>query len=66
MVSVVKISGNVNDTQDYTEQPKVIHGAPDFLVEALGDAGRHARAAVSAPSLTMGVAVAIEGIFQIA
>ncbi|MDA8767387.1 RidA family protein [Planktomarina temperata] len=65
LVRVVKLSGFVNSTQDYTEQPKVINGASDFLVEALGDAGRHARAAVSAPSLPLGVAVEIEGIFQI-
>ena len=66
LVRVVKLSGFVNSTQDYTEQPKVINGASDFLVEALGDAGKHARAAVSSPSLPMGVAVEIEGIFQIA
>ena len=65
LVRVVKLSGFVNSTQDYTEQPKVINGASDFLVEALGDAGKHARAAVSSPSLPMGVAVEIEGIFQI-
>ena len=52
LVRVVKLSGFVNSTQDYTEQPKVINGASDFLVEALGDAGRHARAAVSAPSFS--------------
>jgi len=40
LVRVVKLSGFVNSTQDYTEQPKVINGASDFLVEALGDAGR--------------------------
>lgn len=66
LVRVVKLSGFVNSTQDYTEQPKVINGASDFLVEALEDAGKHARAAVSSPSLPMGVAVEIEGIFQIA
>jgi len=43
----------------------VINGASDFLVEALGDAGRHSRSAVSAASLPLGVAVEIEGIFQI-
>ena len=66
LVRVVKLSGFVNSTQDYTEQPTVINGASDFLVEVLGDAGKHARAAVSSPSLPMGVAVEIEGIFQIA
>jgi enamine deaminase RidA (YjgF/YER057c/UK114 family) len=65
LVRVVKLSGFVNSTQDFTEQPKVINGASDFLVQALGEAGKHARAAVSAPSLPMGVAVEIEGIFQV-
>lgn len=65
LVRVVKLGGFVNSTPDFTEQPQVINGASDFLVEALGDKGRHARAAVSAPSLPLGVAVEIEGIFQI-
>lgn len=62
---VVKLVGFVNSTADYTEQPKVMNGASDFMVEALGDIGRHARSAVSAPSLPLGVAVEIEGIFEI-
>ncbi|QJF52812.1 RidA family protein [Roseobacter ponti] len=62
---VVKLTGFVNSTPDFGDQPKVINGASDFLVEALGDAGRHARSAVSAASLPFGVAVEIEGIFQI-
>lgn len=65
LVRVVKLTGFVNSTLDYTDQPLVINGASDFLVEALGDAGRHARSAVSAASLPLGVAVEIEGIFQI-
>ena len=65
LVRVVKLSGFVNSTQDFLEQPQVINGASNFLVEALGEAGKHARAAVSAPSLPKGVAVEIEGIFQI-
>ena len=65
LVRVVKLSGFVNSTQDFLEQPQVINGASNFLGEALGDAGKHARAAVSAPSLPKGVAVEIEGIFQI-
>ncbi|MCK4713514.1 MAG: RidA family protein, partial [Marinosulfonomonas sp.] len=52
-------------TPDFTDQPKVINGASDFLLELFGDAGRHARAAVSAAALPLGVAVEIEGIFQI-
>ena len=65
LVRVVKLGGFVNSTDDFTDQPKVINGASDFLVELFGEAGRHARAAVSAPSLPLGVAVEIEGIFQI-
>lgn len=65
LVRVVKLTGFVNSTLDFTEQPKVINGASDFLVEALGDMGRHSRSAVSAASLPLGVAVEIEAIFQI-
>lgn len=62
---VVKLTGFVNSAPDFTDQPKVVNGASDFLVEALGDAGRHARSAVSAASLPLGVAVEIEGVFQV-
>lgn len=62
---VVKLTGFVNSTSDATEQPWVINGCSDFLVEALGDKGRHARSAVGA-ILPLGVAVEIEGIFEIA
>ncbi|MDW3223274.1 MAG: RidA family protein [Paracoccaceae bacterium] len=65
LVRVIKLTGFVNSTADFTDQPKVINGASDFLVEALGDAGRHSRSAVSAASLPLGVAVEIEGIFEI-
>ena len=65
LVRVIKLTGFVNSTGDFTDQPKVINGASDFLVEALGDAGRHSRSAVSAAALPLGVAVEIEGIFQI-
>ena len=65
LVRLVKLVGFVNSTQDFTDQPKVINGASDFMVEALGDKGRHARSAVSAASLPFGVAVEIEGIFEI-
>ncbi|HHB80130.1 MAG TPA: RidA family protein [Aliiroseovarius sp.] len=65
LVRVVKLTGFVNSTADFGDQPKVVNGASDFLVEALGDAGRHSRSAVSAASLPFGVAVEIEGIFQI-
>ncbi|SFP33731.1 RidA family protein [Tranquillimonas alkanivorans] len=65
LVRVVKLTGFVNSTGDFTDQPKVINGASDLMVELLGDKGRHARSAVSAASLPMGVAVEIEGIFQV-
>ena len=66
LVRVVKLVGFVNSTPDFGDQPKVINGASDFMVAALGDKGRHARSAVSAASLPFGVAVEIEGIFEIA
>lgn len=62
---VIKLTGFVNSTPDFIEQPQVINGASNFMGEALGDIGKHARAAVSAPSLPLGVAVEIEGVFQI-
>jgi enamine deaminase RidA (YjgF/YER057c/UK114 family) len=62
---VVKLVGFVNCTADFTDQPKVINGASDLMVAVLGDAGRHARSAVGAPSLPLGVAVEIEAIFEI-
>lgn len=62
---VVKLVGFVNSTPDFTDQPKVINGASDLMVAVFGDAGRHARSAVSAASLPLGVAVEIEAILQI-
>lgn len=64
-VRVVKLVGFVNSTPDFTDQPKVINGASDLMVAVLGDKGRHARSAVSAASLPFGVAVEIEGIFEL-
>lgn len=66
VVRLVKIVGFVNSSTDFTQQPQVINGASDFMVEAMGDKGRHARSAVSAGSLPFGVAVEIEAIFEIA
>ena len=63
---VVKLGGFVNSTPDFTDQPKVINGASDLMVAVFGEAGRHARAAVSAPSLPLGAAVEIDGVFEIA
>jgi len=65
LVRVVRLGGFVNCTPDFTDQPKVINGASDFLAEAVGEAGLHARTAVGVPALPMGVAVEIDGIFQI-
>ncbi|MEL6170503.1 MAG: RidA family protein [Pseudomonadota bacterium] len=65
LVRVVKLTGFVNSTPDFAEQPQVINGASNFFGEALGDAGKHARAAVSAAALPLGVAVEIEGVFLI-
>lgn len=65
VVRLVKIVGFVNSTSDFTDQPQVINGASDFLVEVMGDAGRHARSAVSAASLPFAAAVEIEAIFEL-
>ncbi|WP_123794083.1 RidA family protein [Pacificibacter maritimus] len=62
---LVKMVGFVNSTPDFTEQPTVINGASDLMVAVMGDAGRHARSAVSAASLPLGVAVEIEAIFEV-
>ena len=63
---VVRLGGFVSSTPDFTDQPEVINGCSDFLVQVFGDAGRHARSAVSANALPLGVAVEIEAIFQVA
>jgi len=55
----------VNATPDFTQQPEVANGASDFIVQVFGDSGRHARAAVGAGSLPRGVAVEVEGLFEI-
>jgi enamine deaminase RidA (YjgF/YER057c/UK114 family) len=63
---IVKLGGFVNSTPDFTDQPKVINGASDLMVAVFGDAGKHTRAAVSAGSLPLGVAVEIDAIAEIA
>lgn len=63
---VVRLGGFVNSTPDFTDQPEVINGCSNLMVEVFGDKGRHARAAVSAPALPRGVAVEIDAIFEIA
>jgi len=62
---VIKIQGFVNSTPDFTDQPEVINGASDLLVEVLGDAGKHARAAVGMASLPRGVAVEVDAVIEI-
>ncbi|KGJ05800.1 Enamine deaminase RidA, house cleaning of reactive enamine intermediates, YjgF/YER057c/UK114 family [Paracoccus halophilus] len=62
---VVRLGAFVNSTPEFTDQPKVVNGCSDLMVEVFGDKGRHARAAVSAPALPLGVAVEIDGIFEI-
>lgn len=66
IVRLVKIVGFVNCTPDFVDHPKVVNGASDFLVDVLGERGRHARSAVGVAGLPLGVAVEVEAIFEIA
>jgi enamine deaminase RidA (YjgF/YER057c/UK114 family) len=63
--SCIKLTGFVNSTEDFVEQPKVINGASDLIVSVFGDAGMHTRAAVSANSLPLGVSVEVDAIFEL-
>ncbi len=63
--SCVKITGFVNSTDDFTDQPKVINGASDLIASIFGNAGMHARAAVSTNSLPLGVSVEVDAIFEL-
>lgn len=65
VVRCVKLGGFVNCTPDFTDQPVVINGASNLIAEAMGEAGKHARFAVGAPSLPLGVAVEIDAVFEI-
>jgi len=62
---VVRLGGFVNCTADFTDQPKVINGASDLMAEVFGDAGKHARAAVGVNTLPLGVAVEVDGMFEV-
>lgn len=62
---VVRLGGFVNCTPDFTEQPKVVNGASDLMAEVFGDAGKHARAAVGVNTLPLGVAVEVDGMFEV-
>jgi enamine deaminase RidA (YjgF/YER057c/UK114 family) len=63
--SCIKLTGFVNSTNDFTEQPKVINGASDLIASIFGDAGMHTRAAVSTNSLPLGVSVEVDAIFEL-
>ena len=63
--SCVKLTGFVNSTDDFTDQPKVINGASDTIAKIFGDSGMHARAAVSVNSLPLGVSVEVDAIFEL-
>ena len=63
--SCIKLTGFVNSTEDFIEQPKVINGASDTIVKIFGDNGIHTRAAVSVNSLPLGVAVEVDAIFEL-
>lgn len=62
---VVKLGGFVNAHTDFTAIPQVINGCSDLMVDVFGEAGRHARFAVASPVLPLGVAVEVDGIFEI-
>ena len=63
--SCIKLTGFVNSTDDFIEQPKVINGASDLVASVFGDAGMHTRAAVSTNSLPLGVSVEVDAIFEL-
>ena len=63
--SCVKLTGFVNSSEDFIEQPKVINGASDLIVSVFGDTGMHTRAAVSTSSLPLGVSVEVDAIFEL-
>ena len=63
--SCVKLTGFVNSTDNFIEQPKVINGASDIIASIFGDAGMHTRAAVSTNSLPLGVSVEVDAIFEL-
>ena len=65
VVRCVRLGGFVSATADFTQHPQVINGASDFVVQVLGDKGKHARAAVGVSSLPANVAVEVEGLFEV-
>jgi len=65
VVRVIKLGGFVNCRENFTDQPKIVNGTSDLMVDVFGDAGRHARAAVGAPALPLNAAVEVDGVFEI-
>ena len=63
--SCIKLTGYVNSTDEFTEQPKVINGASDIISNVFGEIGKHTRAAISVNSLPLGVAVEVDAIFEL-
>ena len=63
--SCIKLTGFVNSTDNFNDQPKVINGASDLIASVFGDAGMHTRAAVSTNSLPLGVSVEVDAIFEL-
>ena len=63
--SCIKLTGFVNSTDDFKDQPKIINGASDLIASVFGEAGMHTRAAVSVNSLPLGVAVEVDAIFEL-
>ena len=63
--SCIKLTGFVNSTDDFIDQPKVINGASDLITSIFGDAGKHTRAAISTNSLPLGVSVEVDAIFEL-
>ena len=63
--SCIKLTGFVNSTDEFTDQPKVINGASDIIALVFGDSGLHTRAAISANSLPLGVSVEVDAIFEL-
>ena len=63
--SCIKLTGFVNSTDDFIDQPKVINGASDLIASIFGEAGMHTRAAISSNSLPLGVAVEVDAIFEL-
>ena len=63
--SCIKLTGFVNSTNDFTDQPKVINGASDLIALVFGESGMHTRAAVSSNSLPLGVSVEVDAVFEL-